>query len=280
MASVASANRPDGASLRLIIVDNDAVPSARDMVTNAAKKIDLSVTYVHAPQSNISIARNAALDTATGDWIAFLDDDEVVTVDWLTELLQRQAATDADAVFGYALAAYDDTAPDWIVSNDFHSHIPAARGDVVETGPTCNVLLRWARTAWINERFDLARGQSGGEDTEFFFRLRRKGARYAIAPKSIVYEKIPPARLQMSWLLKRRFRMGQSYTAKADSLSERLRLFLAASAKAGYCGLRALLAAAHPSRRAFWLLRSAMHAGVCAGCLKVKQRALYKEEAI
>jgi len=275
LQSVERAQTPPGVEVRVIVIDNDETPSAENLVSAAAATMSRPVHYIHAPAANISIARNAGLDAANGDWIAFLDDDELADPEWLVALVARQNETGADAVFGHSRANYGSDAPAWIVEGDFHSQFAAPRGGVVQTGHTCNALLRWGDTPWRGERFELERGRAGGEDTEFFFRLHRIGARYAIADDSIVREDVPPARLQLSWLLRRRYRIGQSYAVSATMLTERLGLFSFAAVKASYCLFRAGLAVPNPEKRAFWLLRGTMHAGVCAGCLKLRQAVLY-----
>ncbi|GAA6210042.1 glycosyltransferase family 2 protein [Cognatishimia sp. WU-CL00825] len=275
LKSIEAADVPQGAELRIIVIDNDDTATAQERVESTAATMTRPVTYRHAPGANISIARNAGLDAADGDWIAFLDDDEVVEPTWLVALVDRQQETNADAVFGHSRANYGPDAPDWMIKGDFHSQFAAPRGDVVETGHTCNALLRWGDAPWRDERFALERGRSGGEDTEFFFRLRQMGASYAIADASIVSEDVPPARLSLGWLLRRRFRIGQSYAASAHGLPARAKLLVLASLKSAYSFLRAGLAFGAQDRRAFWLMRGTMHAGVCAGCLNVRQRALY-----
>jgi len=275
LQSLEAMQRPEGCAVSIVVIDNDDTPSAQESVDDTAAAMSLPVRYVHQPGANISIARNAGLDAATTEWVAFLDDDEVVEPDWLVELVGRQRETGADAVFGPSYARYDDDAPDWIVRGDFHSQVAAPRAGVIETGHTCNALLRWGDAPWRHERFALERGKSGGEDTEFFFRLRQFGAEYAIADTAIVREDVPAARLSVKWLLRRRFRIGQSYSASADSLRQRLGLFGSSSVKAGYCFLRAGLALANPERRTFWLMRGTMHAGICAGCLKLPEKSLY-----
>lgn len=277
LQSIARADRPEGSVLRVIVIDNDDTPSAETYVADLAKDANnsLDIDYRHVPGANISIARNGGLDAANGDWVAFLDDDEIVEPDWLTALYDRAAATGADAVFGHSHAIYGPEAPQWIVDGDFHSQFAAPRGDVVETGHTCNALLRWGDAPWREERFEIERGRSGGEDTEFFFRLRNQGARYAIADQSIVREEVPQSRLSLSWLMRRRFRIGQSYAARAQSGLARLKLFPLAAIKATYSFLRAILSWPWMAKRAFWLMRGTMHAGVCAGCLNVRQSALY-----
>lgn len=274
LRSVEAAARPEGAELRIVVVDNDDTPTAEGFVRETSQGMTIPVDYLHVPGANISIARNAGLTGATGDWIAFLDDDEIVAADWLCALVARQVETGADGVFGRSLAIYGADTPDWIVAGDFHSQAPVLRGGTVETGHTCNGLLRWAGAPWMDERFALERGRSGGEDTEFFFRLGAMGARYAAAPDSIVREEVPADRATLDWLLKRRFRIGQSYAARAETSAEKGSLFVSAAAKSAWCHLRAL-PLRDPAARAFWLMRGRMHAGVCAGCLNLEQRALY-----
>ena len=67
---------PEGVAARAIVIDNDETPSACDRVEAIAQTLSIPVKYVHAPANNISIARNAGLDAATAQWIAFIDDDE------------------------------------------------------------------------------------------------------------------------------------------------------------------------------------------------------------
>ena len=261
--------------VRLIVVDNDDIPSAGEAVTACALKVPFPVIYIHAPARNISIARNAALDTATAPWVAMIDDDEIAPPDWLARLHARARQTGADAVFGPVEAIYADTAPKWMVMLDLHSTRPELRNGTLETGITGNALMRWAGTPWQDQRFDTARGRTGGEDTEFFFRLRRLGATYAPAPEAVLQESVPPSRLNTQWLRNRRFRMGQSYAAaSATGPLARLSLFSTASAKCLYCTLRATLAPETASRM-FWRLRGDLHRGVCAGLLGRREAELY-----
>lgn len=275
LASLGAQILPEGTVLRVVVADNDETPSAEARVQQAAAALPCPVAYVHAPARNISIARNACLDAANADWVAFLDDDEEADPDWLATLFARAEETGADGIFGPAIAEYPPEAPEWMSRQDYHSNIPERRGDTVETGYTCNALLRWKGTRWQGERFDLARGRSGGEDTEFFFRLRQLGARYEIADTATVREPVAPGRMSFGWLRRRKFRMGQSYAASATTRAERLKLGLTALAKAGICGAAALAFLPVEERRNYWMLRGALHAGVCAGCLSLRQAELY-----
>lgn len=67
---------PANAVLRLIVADNDAEPSARDLVDSLRDRSPFPIDYVHCPKSNISIARNACMNASSADYLAFIDDDE------------------------------------------------------------------------------------------------------------------------------------------------------------------------------------------------------------
>jgi succinoglycan biosynthesis protein ExoM len=246
---------PPGLSLRIVVADNDDTPSARAVVAAA----DPAAVYVHAPARNISVARNACLDAAGGGLVAFIDDDGIAAPGWLSALVGCLTATGADAVFGPARAVYPPGTPDWLRRGDWHSNLPQRRRDRVETGHSCNVLMRWTP-----QRFDPALGRSGGEDTDFFFRLHRAGWSFAICDAAEVHEPVDPRRLALRWLVERRFAEGRHYGALAG---RRLTVIPEALAKAGWSTLRSMTAATDRERLAFWALRAVFHLGVAWGAV-------------
>lgn len=263
-----------GTEMRIIVIDNDTAPTARAAVLGKAEEMRFPVAYFHAPGPNISLARNAGLDMADADLVAFIDDDCLAERRWLAALVARLERCDVDAVFGPSRAVFGATAPAWMREQDHHSNVPVRRGGEVCTGHTCNALLRWRGTPWRGERFDLARGRSGGEDTEFFFRLRRRGARFEIAEAALVHEKVTEDRQSLAWLRRRKFRMGQSYASSAEGIPAQAALAVTALTKAAYCHLRASMGR-NAGARAFWVLRGALHAGVVAGCFSKRSLTIY-----
>ncbi|MEM7507258.1 MAG: glycosyltransferase family 2 protein [Pseudomonadota bacterium] len=270
---------PQGCRIEIVVADNDETPSAEPLVAEAAAKVPHSVRYHHAPKRNISIARNACLDAVEPDteWVAFIDDDETARANWLERLIAAAQTQSADVVFGPAVAVYPPGTPAWIKENDFHSNRPVHKGDVIETGYSSNVLMRWGHPAVRNERFLLRLGRTGGEDVEYFFRLHRMGLKLASAQDAIVYEPVEQKRLNTSWLMSRRFTMGRIYgfSAPAGGVSARIRLFAGGLIKAAYCGLRAIPAAVDRVAFARWGLRALFHLGVCHGCLSPPNKEVY-----
>lgn len=267
---------PGGVSARIIIADNDDAPTAREGVARAAASMTTPVVYAHAPARNISIARNVCLDLADGDWVAFIDDDERAAPDWLARLYLRAKEGGFDAVFGPALADYGAATPKWISDYDYHSNNPLKRGGEVQTGHTCNALLRWRGGRFENERFLLEKGRSGGEDTEFFFRLWRSGAKLGLCEKARVFESIEAGRLNFGWIRKRKFRAGQSYGRHSiGTQTVSAGLAMSSLAKVLFCGVMATLTSFSGAKHRYWLLRGVFHCGVFAAQFGFRENALY-----
>ena len=274
---------PDGTSLTIIVIDNDTTPSARDMVERFAGLSSHSVIYRHAPAGNISIARNAALDVADERGFkvfAFIDDDELAPADWLRRLVARLSQGDADVVVGPIRAIYAPDAPRWMQRLRLHDTHPELGSDGRPiAGHSCNVIMDLSVPALNGRRFDLARGISGGEDTAFFKDAAEAGARLALAPLARLDEPVTPARARLSWLLKRRFRMGQTHGSllrkHQSGVVAHLTMLPLALSKVLYCATVALLAAPFSGTRNANLLRGALHFGTVAALIGIKDVSIY-----
>src|SRR5262249_24123299 len=66
----------------IVVVDNDAHQSAQSIVESCAERSSVPIGYRVEPQQNIAVARNASVVIATGDLVAFIDDDEEPSADW------------------------------------------------------------------------------------------------------------------------------------------------------------------------------------------------------
>lgn len=269
---------PSNIKLRLIVADNDELPSAAALVDSLRKRSPFEVSYVHCPMSNISLARNACLDESSGAYLAFIDDDETAGPTWIASLLETAIKTRADVVLGPVKAIYAANAPAWMKEGDFHSTQPVWVNGQIKTGYTCNVLLNMRSRFIKHRRFDLALGQSGGEDTAFFANVTADGGCIAFAPQAMLEEPVPAKRASLSWLIKRRFRSGQTHgrllRARSSSL-RRIKELGVAGLKAVFC-LTACAATVFsaPGRTGF-LLRAALHFGAVGGLLGLRELRQY-----
>src|SRR5437016_5200251 len=70
----------------VVVVDNDRMRSAEKTVEDLIRYSSIPITYRIEPEQNIALARNRAVVNAQGEFVAFLDDDEVPSRSWLSKL--------------------------------------------------------------------------------------------------------------------------------------------------------------------------------------------------
>lgn len=196
--------------VRVIVADDSADGAARRIVQQSGPW-NLPVDVFDAGARNISIARNVCLDRADGDFAAFVDDDEWVDENWLVHLHETALRYQADAVFGAVDAIYAPNTPLWLSAVGLFRKRPGATGTRVDTGATCNALVRIDTVRKINLRFDEAFGRTGGEDTAFFCSLAAAGGVLVACSDAKVYENVPADRLEIQHLRQRYTRGGHTY---------------------------------------------------------------------
>ena len=263
LASLAKQTLPVGLRMRVVVADNDDIPSARDVVRHSFAELRLDGVYMHAPARNVSVARNACLDTATAPLIAFIDDDEIAQPNWLACLVAEIDRTNADIVFGKVNASYAKDAPSWLRTADLHSTPAPFRRGRIDGGYTCNVLIR--RKAVGALRFDPSFGRSGGEDTDFFGMMARAGASMAYTPAAVVVEPVTPGRSTLKWLTTRAFRSGHTYgLLRLRDGESKVAVGAASVAKVAWCLAATGLTLWSPVRWRRAFVRAHLHAGVLA----------------
>ncbi|KEQ18499.1 glycosyltransferase [Endozoicomonas numazuensis] len=266
LESLARQQVPEGMTLSVRVADNDLEPVMKSRILAIAAETGLNLTYVHAPYRNISVARNACLENQNSDYLIFIDDDEEVSEGWLIAMLDRAGKSGAQVVFGPVMAVYPEGCPEWMRQCDLHTTKPEYDEGEIKTGYTGNTLLDMQSDIVKGERFNLSLGQTGGEDTEFFARLYKKGAKLVYDDDAIAYEKVPAHRATLSWLIKRRYCAGQSHgqLLVADRKTMGAVELVKAGIKVLVCFFSALMLSIYPVKRNYWLLRSCLHLGVAS----------------
>ena len=196
----------------IIVVDNDFHASSKTVVDDFKKKhSNVLVTYDVETEQGIPLARNKSVELARGNYVAFIDDDEVADSHWLEELFGALVQYDADAVLGPVIPVYPEKIAQWIVRGKFFERPRFKDGMIVAVGRTSNACVS---KLWLDKYeypFDPALRLTGGSDSKFFDVIQRAGARLCWADKAVVYENLEKERLDLKWLLKRAFRGGQNF---------------------------------------------------------------------
>jgi succinoglycan biosynthesis protein ExoM len=195
----------------IVIVDNDREQSARDIVQFFGEHSGIPVAYYCEPEQNIALARNKAVGNATGDFLAFIDDDEYPPRTWLIDLYKACEHFDADGILGPVISYFETDPPDWIVKGKFYERPVHRTGMLLDwtNTRTGNVLLR-RRILNSDQAIFKPEFGRGGEDKDFFERMINRGFRFVWCAEAPVYEAVTPERLKRSFMLRRALLRGRN----------------------------------------------------------------------
>jgi succinoglycan biosynthesis protein ExoM len=206
--------------ITVIVVDNDPEKSAEEVCTAAS--LPWPLRYAPESRRGIAQARNRAIrEAGDADFIAFIDDDEYPSAAWLDELLWTQSRFDADVVSGPVIPDYDREVPDWVRAGTFFTRSIAHSGQKLDKSHTGNVLIRRSVFDAISS-FDEEFALTGGEDTQFFLRVRQSSFSIIGSSRAVVHESISRSRANLPWILKRAYQSGNSWVLCEKSVDPKL----------------------------------------------------------
>ena len=194
--------RPRGWDIQVLVVDNGSTDQTADMVQSCGRRLPYPLMRVWEPTPGVAFARNCAMQSASGDWLAFLDDDEVPRPGWLSGLLScaqrrrvrgvggsvcvRFLGEEHPALGPFCRRLFGDT------TSQLHER-PFDRGFQPGAG---NLLIH--RSLWhipfvIPFTCDRA-AATRGEDSRWFASCQRRGEAVWYTPTAVVDHWIPPVR--------------------------------------------------------------------------------------
>jgi glycosyltransferase involved in cell wall biosynthesis len=187
----------------IVVVDNDRSESAKAVVLDFSAASAVPIKYCNESRQNIALARNKAVENASGDFVAFIDDDEFPIKRWLLTLFEACDKYDVDGVLGPVKPHFDEPPPEWVVKGRFYDRATYPTGFVIDwkKGRTGNVLLRRRIFSGDDANFDPK--FLTGEDQDFFGRMIEKGRVFIWCNEAVAYETVPPVRWTRAFMLKR-----------------------------------------------------------------------------
>lgn len=243
LASVDAQILPGDLTVNVVVADDSRDGSAAKIISGM--QMELPVQVIMVASGNVAIARNACLAAATGEYVAFIDDDEIAGPRWISQFTEDAMALDADCLFAPVEPDYGQQAPAWIVALNplFPSEVRTARRGSFIVGRTGNSLLKRSFVERNGLRFDTAFG-AGIEDLHFFALCRAKNARMATTDRASVRETVEPDRTTLAYVLKSCFARGKGYArvmsmTRQDGFTSSLKMALSSMAKMVISGLLA-----------------------------------------
>jgi GT2 family glycosyltransferase len=171
------------------VVDNDPGQGAKSAVLARNNGEKIRFDYDFEPKNNLALARNRAALGATGDYIAYIDDDEFPVEDWLWQLWNACQKYGADGVLGPVRPHFESPPPKWIEGSGVCERPILPTGLVLnyDQTRTGNVLLKRSLFDPPGNRFD-DQFVMHGEDRDFFKRLIAQGHKFIWCEEAVVHE--------------------------------------------------------------------------------------------
>jgi len=195
----------------IVVVDN----ASTDGTAEAFRRVPGVRLLRFDRDRDLAACRNAGIDAARGDIIAFTDDDCAVEKDWLLRI--EADLRDHDAVGGVALPLGDFHPPrwwddeiNWLVGLSVPGHYGPRAGEVYLPAS-----LNLAYRAPVLRALGFREGAPGlagrnmtREDSDLWLRTRAGGHRTLFDPALVVYHRVPPERLTVPFCIRRAFSDG------------------------------------------------------------------------
>jgi GT2 family glycosyltransferase len=201
----------------IIVADNDSRDNTYEHVNATARCFPTTMRALKVPRPGKSAAINDAVHAATGNLLAFLDDDVVVDKTWLTsieEFFQGGKYHVGQGIIRLQSPARDDPEVQKLVQR--YRTIPKLEHDPklaeVRSLNGSNFFVSrevFDRVGGFDER--LGPGASGtSEDVEFAYRLARSGIGIGYVSKAVVYHQVDRRRLTDEYFKQTHWRQGKS----------------------------------------------------------------------
>ena len=177
LAALENLDYPD---YEIIVVDDGST----DQTSVIAGRYD--VRLIRTENNGLSAARNLGMNAATGEIVAYIDDDAYPDPHWLTYLASAFMRTEHAGIGGPNIAPPGDGVIADCVANAPGGPVHVLLSDeVAEHIPGCNMAFRRERLMAIGG-FD-PRFRVAGDDVDICWRLQERGWTLGFAPTAVVW---------------------------------------------------------------------------------------------
>ena len=220
----------DSALWECIVVDNNSQDDTHQRVEDfASAHPSLQLRYVFEQQQGLSHARNAGIAASRGEIVAFIDDDERITEEFVASYIELfDEFSDAMAAGGKIVAEYPTGRPNWMstyterpIANpmDFGCEVSLFPKSRIPGGG--NMAMRRKLFEEIGV-FNTSLGRTGkrllgGEESELFERIGDRGYRCYYVPRAVMYHIIPAEKLTLDYFKRLSLNTGKSQRRRAEA---------------------------------------------------------------
>lgn len=222
-----------------VVVDNNSSDNTKQRIDEfITKHPKLNIVYLFESKQGLSHARNAGIEKAQGNIIAFIDDDERIVPDFISAYIRLfDTYPTAMAAGGKIIAEYPAGRPRWM---SHYTERPIANpmdfGDYIRTFPKGripgggNMAMRREVFNSIGV-FNTTLGRTGksligGEESDLFERIAEAGMECYYTPSAVMYHIIPTEKLTDDYFKRLCYNTGVSQLTRAKIHNRIIRLYI------------------------------------------------------
>lgn len=214
----------------MIIVDNNSRDGTREVVQQFIESSSVPCRYVVEKKQGLSHARNRGIEEATGEILAFTDDDVVIDACWLPNLTKEFENDEVSCIGGKILPEWEKPRPRWLEGDLLNILALQDLGEerIRLSDPViwgANLAVRasmFRRYGFFNTSLGNTGGKFyGGEETEFIRMLLEKGEKVIYCPDVLVHHCIPGSRMRKSYFRKWMYDKGELKALQMGEYRER-----------------------------------------------------------
>ncbi|WP_242145109.1 MULTISPECIES: glycosyltransferase family A protein [unclassified Bacillus cereus group] len=157
-------------NIEIVVVDDGSKDQSPIIVKELQRKHPEKVRYVHQENQGVSVARNTGIEHANGEYVAFLDSDDLWHPSKIEKQVQSMHINNMNACYCGYMNFYEETGEKVAHVTNF------IKGDMTKSFLTHQVVAQ--TSTWIFKRsivmdhdIRFTPGCSWGEDLEFLFKL-------------------------------------------------------------------------------------------------------------
>ncbi|MBI2480774.1 MAG: glycosyltransferase, partial [Planctomycetia bacterium] len=194
----------DKFTFEIVVCDNASTDDTAQVVASVAESSMIPIRYCFQSQAGDAPTRNRALQHAAGDWLAFFDDDQIASGNWLSELVAAAEKTGGQIIGGAVQldltsrqrSEYGSYVCEALRETDLYPQLqPYLQRALPGTGNALVSRAVFNAIGAFDESF-----ASGGSDYDFFGRARAAGFAMWYTPDAVIRHRVDPNRLSVEHL--------------------------------------------------------------------------------
>jgi glucosyl-dolichyl phosphate glucuronosyltransferase len=224
LSSISLQEVPSDYSWAVIVVDNNCTDDTANVVD---KYIDsgkiLNLRRISENKQGLTYARICGVKNTCSKWIAFVDDDCLLSQDWVYKAIKFTESHPRCGVFGGKVILDWEIPPTSIFVKHSKSFAASDRGENIEKlshndyqiAGAGMVVRRLAleESGWLDKQFLCGREGSkltAGDDSEIVLRIRNAGYELWYTPDCVLHHFIPTRRISETYLVNMFYGFGVS----------------------------------------------------------------------